>query len=150
MNWEDKSVNKYTMDKSFLYISRIRLIIGLFIVGLVTSLFLDTRTMSWVCISIFYIITFLFLYIWYCVNRYRNYSYYFDNENICMTYGVFLAKTSFMKIETIQYIYSFQSPLQKLFKIRSLFIYSAGNKIHIPHLTDSQINQIKNNIGYNT
>lgn len=67
-----------------------------------------------------------------------SWSYFIFDDFIEIRYGVLFKRYICIKIDKIKYINIFEDPISMLLRINSVNIYTAGGKVGIPSLRESQ------------
>lgn len=81
---------------------------------------------------------------------YKLYGYEINENYLLIKKGVLFRKISFIPIKRIQHLDKFQGPIQSLFKITTLIIYTAGSNDFIVGIPEDEIDlvikQIRENL----
>ena len=73
---------------------------------------------------------------------YRLHGYQVEEDYIMIKRGVLFRKEDYIPIKRIQHIEGFQGPIQMLFKIKTLIVYTAGSNDIIVGIPANEIEPI--------
>lgn len=71
--------------------------------------------------------------------EFLSWSYFVFDDLIEIRYGVLFKRYICIKIDKIKYINIFEDPISMFLRIKSVNIYTAGGKVRIPALRESQV-----------
>lgn len=85
------------------------------------------------------LILFLLIVIIQPIINYFTWSYGIFKDFIEIKYGIFFRRYICIKRENIKYINLYENPLDMIFKIKNVNIYTAGGRVTIPSLNKEQV-----------
>ena len=130
------------INQKFIIIIRIRLIIICIICSILISLFFDSFGDVWNIACALLVFIFVIIYNWYIPKKYESYSYIITSNDITLFSGILFSRKYFIKTNSIQYIITFQSIIQKIFKLKTIVFYTPGSKVYIRCIDYPALNHI--------
>lgn len=113
---------------------RIRLLVAAIIPAFVSACFWKQINWVWWLFTASWALAFLYFYIFYYAIKYRKLSYSLNERCLLIHCGVIYTRVKAIPFTSIQYVSVASTPLQRLFGITSLFVFSAGGSAYIPGL----------------
>ncbi|MFA9398037.1 MAG: PH domain-containing protein [Clostridiaceae bacterium] len=89
--------------------------------------------------------SFLFIFIHPFI-EYKQWSYKITEERVVYNHGIYYKKKSIIPISRIQHLDISQGPIQKIFKLSSVKIYTAGMAHEIVAISTSKAEEIVDNL----
>lgn len=114
---------------------RLRLLLFTLLPSFISACFLPRINWVWWLFTAVWSFAFLYLYIFYYPIKYKKLSYSLAEFCLLVHCGVIYTRVKAMPFTSIQYVSISATPLQRLFDISTVFVYSAGSSVHISGLT---------------
>ncbi len=130
-------MKEFKISEKALLIWRIRLFVPAFLSAFLTSLFLEFLSTAWLVLTAVWVFVFLFFYLFYLPLYFKKISLTLSNNDIILQNVVFYNIPRTLNKDKIQFVRTIKTPLCRLFKTKSIVIYSAGAKMHIPPIENS-------------
>ena len=125
---------EYKMSFKSIFIYRIRIIIIAVISAFLCGMLIAFFPLPAFIISIFIGIVLIVVFFPYCSMLYRSCKICISNKQICIEKGVIFLRMYCTSVENIIYIGKITTPLQRIFKIFTICIYTKSGKIYIPNI----------------
>lgn len=142
---ENKNLNTTLsfLPKKAIFVWRIRatlmLIIFSFLFG---CLYVFFKNLALILYALGIIVYFVFILIYFPL-LYKNYYYNIIDNYIIIEKGIITKQVSHISISKIQYVEILSDPLNKLFKLNTIVLHTAGSRKAITPIDISESNRIK-------
>lgn len=125
---------EYKMSFRAIYLYRLRIVIIAVITAFICGGFMVFSLLSALIFTVlaFSVLTVLFFI--YPSLLYRRYSIKFTNDKICITKGVVFLRKYYTNLANINYVSLVTTPLQKIFGIFSLCLYTKSGQIYLNNI----------------
>lgn len=97
----------------------------------------------------FTFLVYLYIFLFYFVDRYWNESYCFHSNTLCIQKGVYLKTRKDIFLDKIQYIKVIVSPIQKIFGLCTVYFFTAGESTSISQIEYKKILNIQKRLNLN-
>lgn len=114
---------------------RLRLLLFTLLPSFISACFLPRINLVWWLFTAVWSLAFLFFYIFYYPIKYKKLAYSLAEFCLLVHCGVIYTRVKAMPFTSIQYVTVSSTPLQRLFDISTVFVYSAGSSVHISGVT---------------
>ena len=134
------------VSKKSIIILRLRFIFAFLLIYFVLGFtFLSYSVLELTIYIILFVVLFLLLK-FYCPLVYRKTKYKIVASNIFLEKGVLFLKYQFADLRLVQYTEFKKTPLQRLFKVGTIFLHFHGTKITIKYITTPSYKEIEDEI----
>ena len=107
----------------------------------------NTRVSAFLLFLTFFV--YLYIFLFYFVDRYWNESYCFHSNTLCIQKGVYLKTRKDIFLDKIQYIKVIVSPIQKIFGLCTVYFFTAGESTSISQIEYKKILNIQKRLNLN-
>ncbi len=122
---------------------------SLFYIGLITVIILPTRMFGEPIIKVFSIVLLSIIVVLLLIFNflipqyvYKLYGYEINNDYLVIKKGVIFRKNAYIPIKRIQHIEKFQGPIQTMFKLTTVIIYTAGSNEFIVGVPENEVDSV--------
>lgn len=130
-------------DLHLLTVWRIRLLLCTMVPSFLSAYFLPRLNWVWWLFTAAWVLAFLGFYIFYYPIKFRKLSYSANANCLLIHCGVIYTRVKAVPLTSVQYVSVGTTPLQRLFGICSLFVYTAGSSSYIPGLAPDRAEELR-------
>lgn len=113
-------------DKKILYIWWLKLFVIILCVCAITSLALKLFSNMWNILMFTFLMIFILLFSFYFPIKYKRFSYAITKTHVVLFSGVIYQKVTYLELDNIQFVRLSRSIVNRMFKLSSVKIYTAG------------------------
>ncbi len=128
----------YKPDLHILSVWRLRLLLSAVLPSFCSAYFFASRGWLWWIFTSAWAIAFLYLYIFYYPIKFRKYFYTLNECALLLHCGVIYTRIKAIPFRGMQYTAIMSTPLERLFGVCTLLIFSAGSTARLPGLPFEQ------------
>ena len=130
-------------DLHVLTVWRLRLLLVAILPSFLSAYFAPHIGLVWWVFTAAWIFAFLGFYIFYYPIKYRKLAYSVNEKCLLIHCGVIYTRVKEIPLTSVQYVSIATTPLQRLFGICSLIVFTAGSNAYIPGLAPDKADELR-------